>query len=188
MRGPLPILLALLALFIPLCSALQENLAGIVDWHQALIGIPLRSSPPQFIDTDRGRAIVALTESKVLAVLEDNGDVRWRQSVDTPFQYWVQEEGEYRLTTLRCSAGRIADKVKGILLLTQSGLSLYDVSTGGLLWNAEVDVKSDPSTRWGWDVAVSEDIVMLLTDGARLTKLDRKTGTKLWTMLWPDTG
>lgn len=76
----------------------------------------------------------------------------------------------------------------GILLLTQSGLNLYDLSTGALRWNTAVNIKTDPSTRYGWDVAVADDFLMLLTDGARLTKVDLKTGATLWTMVWPETG
>lgn len=98
MRGPFAVLLApLLALLalLSVVSALQENLAGIVDWHRALIGKPLASAPPQFVDIDGHRAVVAVTDKKVLAVLDENtGDVRWRQSIDTPFQYWVQDDGE----------------------------------------------------------------------------------------------
>lgn len=78
--------------------------------------------------------------------------------------------------------------IAGVLLLTQDGLNLYDLATGALLWNTPVDIKNEPSTRWGWDVAFADEYLVLLTDGARLTKIDRKTGSTLWTMVWPDTG
>lgn len=74
------------------------------------------------------------------------------------------------------------------MLLTKGGLNLYHLSTGALLWNNPVSVKNEPSSKYGWDVALADDYLMLLTDGARLTKIDRKTGTQQWTMVWPETG
>lgn len=97
MRSPFAVLLAPLMALLALLSAvsaLQENLAGIVDWHRALIGTPLRSAPPQFVDIGGQQAIVAVTDKKVLTVLEENGDVRWRQNTEAAFEYWVEKDGE----------------------------------------------------------------------------------------------
>jgi hypothetical protein len=58
--------------------AVQSNLAGVIDWHKALVGIPLsdtgRTTSPTFHNfklangTDRS-SIVLLTESNVVASL-----------------------------------------------------------------------------------------------------------------------
>lgn len=68
---------AALLLLLSQVYALQANLAGIVDWHQTLIGTPLLvPSPPSFVDTPRGKRIVAITKSNVLAALDaDSGSI-----------------------------------------------------------------------------------------------------------------
>jgi hypothetical protein len=57
--------------------ALQANLAGVVDWHKSLIGVPLlEPSPPSFVDSPIGKRIVAITQSNVLACLNAaSGDI-----------------------------------------------------------------------------------------------------------------
>jgi len=78
-----------------LTSALQANLAGIVDWHKPLIGPPLlEPTPPSFI----GDRIVAITRKNVLAVLEaESGAVIWRHLLDDRdpvVSYHVQDDSK----------------------------------------------------------------------------------------------
>lgn len=50
--------------------AIQANLAGIVDWHKPLIGVPLLDpTPPSLLETSSGRRIISITKSNVVAVL-----------------------------------------------------------------------------------------------------------------------
>lgn len=67
--------LPLFALLGLICAALhavaiQANLAGIVDWHKPLIGLPiLDPTPPSLVESAQGRLIVSITKSNVFAVL-----------------------------------------------------------------------------------------------------------------------
>ena len=66
----------LLLLFLPWVVELQANLAGVVDWHKALIGEPLlEPSPPSLVETSRGRRVVTLTKENVFGVLDEYGEI-----------------------------------------------------------------------------------------------------------------
>jgi hypothetical protein len=69
-------LLGFLALLLP-ALAIQADLAGTVDWHKPLIGLPvLAPTPPSLVETAAGRRAVGITKSNVLAVLNaDTGDI-----------------------------------------------------------------------------------------------------------------
>lgn len=71
--------LCLLIACLPTALGLQQELAGIVDWHKPLIGEPLlEPTPPLFVEgkeTDGGR-VVQLTKKNLLAVLNaENGEI-----------------------------------------------------------------------------------------------------------------
>lgn len=105
--------LSLIFLLVP-ALALQANLAGIVDWHQPLIGVPLlEPTPPSIIDTASGRALISITRKNVLAVLDlAGGDVRWRQRLeddDPVVSYHVHDDGEWLRVCLR-PVGRFRSK------------------------------------------------------------------------------
>jgi hypothetical protein len=74
--SPIVALLGFLT-FLSTALAIQANLAGIVDWHKPLIGLPvLDPTPPSLVESPAGRRIVSITKSNVLAVLDaENGDV-----------------------------------------------------------------------------------------------------------------
>lgn len=81
--------------FVPIISALQANLAGVVDWHKPLIGSPLlEPTPPSFA----GNQIIAITKKNILAVLDaESGNVRWRHLLedhDPVISYHVQDDSE----------------------------------------------------------------------------------------------
>lgn len=74
-------------LIISLCSAtiigvnaIQENLAGVVDWHKAQVGVALLAPTPPRIVTLPGAQgqglVLSITESNVLAaVQEETGEI-----------------------------------------------------------------------------------------------------------------
>jgi hypothetical protein len=83
-HGSFLVSLALFSIaFLPYTLSLQESLVGVADWHKALIGRPLLDpSPPSFVDTPRGRRIVALTEKNVFACLDaGDGLIVWRHQM-----------------------------------------------------------------------------------------------------------
>jgi hypothetical protein len=92
--------LSLIFLLVAPALALQANLAGIVDWHQPLIGVPLlEPTPPSIIGTAFGRSVVSITRKNVLAVLDlAGGDLRWRQRLeddDPVVSYHVHDDSEW---------------------------------------------------------------------------------------------
>lgn len=71
--------------------AVQRSLAGKIDWHKSLIGIPRQEFPPTFTKsithTDSSKeekdVLVTITEKNVLAALKaEDGEVIWRQPLD----------------------------------------------------------------------------------------------------------
>lgn len=105
-------LLGFLAILIP-ALAIQADLAGVVDWHKPLIGLPvLEPTPPSLVDTAAGRRVVGITKSNVLAVLNaETGDIgklasscfsqltiAWRyklEDVDPVVSYHVQDDCKF---------------------------------------------------------------------------------------------
>lgn len=77
MRFPLFAIIIWLSQFAFQALAIQKSLAGVVDWHKRLIGIPREDLAPSFhripaingsnVDQD---VIVAVTDHNVLAVLD----------------------------------------------------------------------------------------------------------------------
>lgn len=68
---------------LPVITALQANLAGLVDWHKPLLGQPLlEPSPPSIVETKAGRRILAITNKNVFGALDESGEVVWRQQLD----------------------------------------------------------------------------------------------------------
>lgn len=61
-------------------SAIQENVAGVVDWHRPQLGVSiLTPTPPQIVKVpgdDKKGLVLSITHSNVLgAVDEDTGDI-----------------------------------------------------------------------------------------------------------------
>lgn len=78
--------------------ALQANLAGVVDWHKPLIGVPLlEPTPPSLVDVKGGRRLLAITRKNVFACLDaQHGTVVWRHLLDAAdpvVSYHVDKNG-----------------------------------------------------------------------------------------------
>jgi hypothetical protein len=73
-------LLLLLAIFaiclVAPAIAVQRSLAGVIDWHKPLIGVPRPDMQPVLVDTPNGSAVYVATQSNVLALLDgESGNI-----------------------------------------------------------------------------------------------------------------
>ena len=193
----IPFMLVVLALgLVALCaSALQENLAGIVDWHKPLIGRPLLVPTPPRLISDR---VVAITDSNVFAALDSKtGDVAWRyklEDVDPVVSYHVQGNGMFWISRLapqyQCSYPDI------ILLSGPSGSTVrsFSLATGQVQWEYALhdtgSITLTTPVHLGTDVAFTPDgsAVVILSDGQRITKLNLADGALQWSMNAPGAG
>ncbi|BEI80692.1 hypothetical protein CcaverHIS002_0112210 [Cutaneotrichosporon cavernicola] len=175
----LPILLALLSL-LSAALALQSDLAGVADWHTALIGVPhLTPSPPTFIPIDGAHATVMVTEEDLVAVLNGNGSLRWRQEVPDVLSFQVHNDG---LIVLSGALGTNA--------------RLYDLENGRLRWevacgdaSAKLDWRLPEGTRGvGADVAFHNEHLFVLSEGRRITKIRLSDGSSPWSWEFPGDG
>lgn len=94
MRLPLFAIIIWLSQFAFQALAIQKSLAGVVDWHKRLIGIPRGDLAPSFhripaingsnVDQD---VIVTVTDHNVLAVLDpvDGNISTWKRSTASTF-------------------------------------------------------------------------------------------------------
>ena len=104
--------------------ALQANLAGVIDWHVPLIGKPLlKPTPPNLVETALGNRGVLITEKNVLAVLDQQGSVVWRQRLeddDPVVSYHVVDNGETHcisFCTVRIAESKASSFYLGLLAL-----------------------------------------------------------------------
>ncbi|WVO22847.1 uncharacterized protein IAS62_004190 [Cryptococcus decagattii] len=180
--------LCLLIACLPTALGLQQELAGIVDWHKPLIGEPLlEPTPPLFVEgkeTDGGR-VVQLTKKNLLAVLNaENGEIVWRQALednDPVVSFHVQDNTILLLSGPSASSAR-----------------LFSLTTGHLLWHAPLLPPSQSHlitpVHLGTDAAyvpaqASEPASWLvLSDGKRITRLSSDKGDMLWSMESPAAG
>lgn len=180
--------LCLLIVCLPTALGLQQELAGIVDWHKPLIGEPLlEPTPPLFVEgkgIDGGR-VVQLTKKNLLAVLNaENGEIVWRQALednDPVVSFHVQEDTILLLSGPSASSAR-----------------LFSLTTGHLLWHAPLLPLSQSHlitpVYLGTDAAYvaaqgSEPASWLvLSDGKRITRLSSDKGDILWSMESPGAG
>ncbi|GMK57789.1 hypothetical protein CspeluHIS016_0406230 [Cutaneotrichosporon spelunceum] len=175
----LQILLALFSL-LSAALALQSDLAGVADWHTALIGLPhITPSPPSFVPLDGAYATVMVTEEDMVAVVNGNGSLRWRQNVPDVLSFQVHNDGVV---------------VLGGVLGTNA--RLYDLESGRLRWEV---VCGDSSAKLDWrlpegargvgaDIAFHDEHVFVLSEGHRITKIKLSDGTSPWSWGFPGDG
>lgn len=103
-QSPLTILviscLVLLTYLTSPVHAVQKSLAGKIDWHKSLIGVPRQDFEPAFVKVSGDKdGVVFVTERNVLAVLDaKNGEVVWRQMLqpeDMVLSYQVDADGKF---------------------------------------------------------------------------------------------
>jgi hypothetical protein len=98
-QSPFTILLLSCLLLLTYVHAVQRSLAGKIDWHKSLIGVPRHDLETGFVKLPQGRdGVVMVTERNVLAVLgAKDGEVVWRQVLeaeDVVVSYGVADDGE----------------------------------------------------------------------------------------------
>ncbi|GHJ84629.1 hypothetical protein NliqN6_1031 [Naganishia liquefaciens] len=166
-------------------SAIQQSLAGVVDWHKALIGVPRLDLQPSFqrIPALNGSdatqdVIVTATDLNVLAILDPaDGTIIWRQKFET-------------------EDALVALQVAYDVILTISGLShekirCFSSQTGHLLWETVADSGHAPRQLYqpaslGTAIALADgnsrsSDFYVLTDGRKVQRLARGTGQARWT-------
>ncbi|ODN75169.1 hypothetical protein, variant 3 [Cryptococcus amylolentus CBS 6039] len=189
-----PLISCLLTAFLflaalPATLALQDNLAGIVDWHKPYIGQPLLTpTPPLYIERTNfsGGRVALITNNNVLAAINaENGDIAWRQKLednDPVVSFHVQDDTILLLSGPSASSAR-----------------LFSLSTGHLLWHYPLlpPATSQLSTpvHLGTDAAFvpqQEDGApatwVILSDGRRVTRLRHDNGQIVWSMDSPSAG
>ncbi|EIW68579.1 hypothetical protein TREMEDRAFT_69081 [Tremella mesenterica DSM 1558] len=189
------LLLSLSLLLLQPIFALQANLAGVVDWHTPLLGVPLLDSfssgvrrsgsptPPTLVDTPDGLRGVVISRGNVLGVVDQKGEIVWRQRLEDG-----DEVGSYHV---------VGDS---ILLLSGPGgdtARLFTLSSGRPLWETHLSLVQNPELtnppnpiNHGSDVSFTSDLtsVVILSNGRRVTKLDLTTGRILWSLEAPGAG
>ncbi|OCF34020.1 hypothetical protein I316_04366 [Kwoniella heveanensis BCC8398] len=173
-------------------SALQADLAGIVDWHKPLIGAPLlQPTPPVIVqtapsngDVNSSSGILTLTRKNVVALLDlADGGIVWRQQLeedDPVVSFHLHEED--------------------VLLLSGPGGStarLLSLSTGHVKWERPLlhpaHSRLTTPVHLGTDVAFVDSSegsksVVVLSEGRRVTRLRLDDGAVMWSMEAPGAG
>lgn len=198
--------------FLSTALAIQANLAGIVDWHKPLIGLPvLDPTPPTLVESSAGRRVVSITKSNVLAVMnaEDGGvgelcpilrlepelTLVWRyqlEDADPVVSYHIRDDGRSR----RPLGRRYLTYPVVILLSGPSGTTvrLFSLETGGVRWekplHSSAGAHLTSPVHLGTDVDFTADgsSVVILSDGRRITKLGMVDGKLEWSLEAPGAG
>jgi len=78
------LLLVALACILSPVQAVQQTLAGKIDWHKPHIGIPRHDLDSTFVTLPKGNeGYVTVTERNVVALLNpDDGEIVWRQMLE----------------------------------------------------------------------------------------------------------
>lgn len=193
----LPLLLALFTL-LPAALGLQSDLAGVADWHTALLGVPhLSPSPPRFVPLDGAHATVMITEEDMVAVVNGNGSVRWRQEVRDVLSFKVHNDGKLWVEASHLTIEQ--PLTPGVVVLSGplgTTARLYDLENGRLRWEVSVgdaSAKLDNSfpqdvRGLGSDIAFHGDDVLVLSEGRRVSKIKGSEGTSPWSWEFPGGG
>ncbi|KAG9119129.1 hypothetical protein FRC07_006008 [Ceratobasidium sp. 392] len=187
---------------------LEESEAGVIDWHQELVGVPVTNSPktlPAFIRSDpsspaKKTGIAVVTKSNVLSVINpgDTGNIG---------EYFREARG-FASSDVSLVWRRVFDKAEGPILqykthrdamATISGpggsyIRLFEAFTGSLLWERRLH---DPSlgrllepADLGVDVAFGRDLrdidAYVLTNAHTVTRLEGRSGKTVWTWTTSD--
>jgi len=154
------------SLFLPLLIALPSTLAifpdevGHIDYHHALVGLPLRETTffhrPR--RTDRASLLYTLSDVGVLAAVHPgSGEVVWRQDL-------LENLGSLGITST--DGGTISGKPNGFLRAGEGEgwvVSVYDGELGS--WDA-ITGRSRFRVRVGGDKAVVRDLEVMELTGA----------------------
>ncbi|WVQ76617.1 hypothetical protein IAR50_006290 [Cryptococcus sp. DSM 104548] len=181
---------ALIFLFaLPTALALQDNLAGVVDWHKPYIGQPLLNpTPPLYIERNGlpgGRIVLATNKNVLAAINAQNGDIAWRQKLednDPVVSFHVQDDTILLLSGPSASSAR-----------------LFSLSTGHLLWHypllSPTDSRMTTPVYLGTDAAFvppqkdgEPATWVILSEGRRVTRLRHDNGQIFWSMDSPSAG
>ncbi|KAG8768084.1 hypothetical protein FRC12_005774, partial [Ceratobasidium sp. 428] len=183
-----------LLLWLPLLShvfALEETEAGVIDWHQELVGVPVTNSAkilPAFIRSDptspnKKTGIAVVTKSNVLSVINPGsaGNIVWRRVFDKAegpvLQYKTHRDAMVTISGPGGSHVRLFEAFTGSLLWERR---LHNPSLGRLLEPADLGV----------DVAFGRDILdidaYVLTNAHTVTRLEGRSGKTVWTWTTTD--
>ncbi|CAL1698629.1 unnamed protein product [Somion occarium] len=164
--------------------ALHPSEAGVVDWHKALLGVPL--TRPDFHRTTgahgatRSVVLTATSNNVIGAVHPENGTVAWRYLFEDRDPVVGYKAYNDRLATLSGPGGatfRILDVNSGHLL---HELHLHSADSGRLFEpvNLGVAIAFDDSDK-------SKD-TFVLTNGHTLRRINGKSGDIVWGWTSPD--
>ncbi|KAJ9115119.1 hypothetical protein QFC22_005449 [Naganishia vaughanmartiniae] len=182
MRFPVFTIILWITQFTNQATAIQKSLAGVVDWHKPLIGIPREDLAPSFhripaingsnVDQD---VIITVTDHNVLAVLDlVDGNIIWRQMLESE-DIVVDFAVSYDIS------GASQDTIRA-----------FSSQTGHLLWETLPSVDSAPRqlyepTNLGTSITSLDNKLhdddgdfFVLTDGRRVQRLDRESGHVKW--------
>lgn len=155
-------LLLTLALLITIrpALALTKSLAGVIDWHKPLIGVPREA--PRFFDLSKsqGEHVLAVSERNVVASLEpSDGSIRWRHQLGAEDRIdYLQVDGD------------------DVLVYSETAVRSFSAESGFLKWEYSGD-EADGPPRHG---AFLSDQVVVLTRSGNVQSLERSSGRKVW--------
>lgn len=150
-------------------QAITKSLAGVIDWHKPLIGIPRPDIPPAFHRISNNQeTILTVTDSNVFASLNiGDGSIRWRQKFEVD-----DVIHSYK-----------ADKDVALVLSgsDESVARLFSTETGHLIWEAYLgQAHLFEPLKLGRPIAFNEDQVLVLSGGNQIKCLHRQTGVESW--------
>lgn len=157
--------LGLLLLTFQPAFALTRSLAGVIDWHKPLIGVPRYDHAPKFHELLQGGTehILTVTERNVVASLEPtDGSIRWRHqfNVDNDRILYLQVDQD------------------DVVIYSDTAIRCFSAQSGSLRWEyygEDNDVDGLP--RHG---AFLPNSVLVLTSAGNVHALERSTGRKVW--------
>ncbi|KAG9080144.1 hypothetical protein FRC06_007017, partial [Ceratobasidium sp. 370] len=169
-----------------------ESEAGVVDWHQELVGVPVTTSVktrPAFIRSDptspvKKTGIAVVTKSNVLSVINPGttSNIVWRRVFDKAegpiLQYKAHRDAMVTISGPGGSYIRLFEAFKGSLLWERQ---LHRPSLGRLLEPADLGV----------DVVFGRDVrdidAYVLTNAHTVTRLEGRSGKTAWSWTTTDT-
>ncbi|THH31554.1 hypothetical protein EUX98_g2645 [Antrodiella citrinella] len=169
-----------LAAFVSPLLAIHASEAGAIDWHKALIGLPLTAlhTGPSFHRTEDWQfgatqsVVLTATASNVLAALHpENGTVAWRHVFDERDRVIAYKAYGNYVASLSGPGGatfRILDVHSGVLIVERQ---LHTPESGRLFEPTSLGIGLAPS---------AESDVFILTDGHQLRRVDGQSGDVQW--------
>ncbi|TCD70607.1 hypothetical protein EIP91_002637 [Steccherinum ochraceum] len=169
---------------VPFAFAIHASEAGVIDWHNPLIGPPLTGShhtAPSFHRTEDSftgytkSVVLTATESNVLAALHPgNGSVAWRHAFhDLDHVIAYKAHGD-RVAVVSGPGGatfRSLDVHSGQLILEQQ---LHHPDAGRLFEPASL------GTGFAFESSSPDSDIFVLTNGHAVRRINGKTGDVEW--------